>query len=158
MQCVCMCVSWVHTVTALSHNCLHCCIFYFFSLNDHLVIQLINRHFFLSFLLRSSLSSPALPSLSQARELFIPALSVALVGFSFHSTLSSVFAHKHDYHVDLSQVHSQHFDYISAGIEPSECRVLFSCKFHIMKHMGNTVYDALLHIMNILIVRYRHSG
>ncbi|XP_062419659.1 solute carrier family 26 member 6-like [Pungitius pungitius] len=51
----------------------------------------------------SGLSPPVLPSLSQARELFIPALSVALVGFSFLSALGSVFANKHGYHVDSSQ-------------------------------------------------------
>ncbi|KAE8293228.1 Solute carrier family 26 member 6 [Larimichthys crocea] len=51
----------------------------------------------------SGLSPPALPSLSQVRELFVPALSLALVGFSFHSALGSVFAHKHGYCVDLSQ-------------------------------------------------------
>ncbi|XP_034392683.1 solute carrier family 26 member 6 [Cyclopterus lumpus] len=51
----------------------------------------------------SGLSSPVLPSLSQARELFIPALSVALVGFSFLSAMGSVFAHKHGYHADSSQ-------------------------------------------------------
>ncbi|XP_054464391.1 solute carrier family 26 member 6 [Anoplopoma fimbria] len=51
----------------------------------------------------SGLSSPVIPSLSQTRELFIPALSVALVGFSFLSAMGSVFAHKHGYHVDSSQ-------------------------------------------------------
>ncbi|XP_061688974.1 prestin-like isoform X3 [Syngnathoides biaculeatus] len=51
----------------------------------------------------SGLSSPILPSLSLVRELFIPALSVALVGFSFLSTMGSVFAHKHGYHFDSSQ-------------------------------------------------------
>ncbi|KAM8862631.1 solute carrier family 26 member 6 isoform 2-T2 [Spinachia spinachia] len=51
----------------------------------------------------SGLSPPVLPSLSQARELFLPALSVALVGFSFLSALGSVFANKHGYHVDSSQ-------------------------------------------------------
>uniref|UniRef100_A0A8D3AF27 Solute carrier family 26 member 6 n=1 Tax=Scophthalmus maximus TaxID=52904 RepID=A0A8D3AF27_SCOMX len=51
----------------------------------------------------SGLSPPALPSLSQARELFLPALSVALVGFSFLSAMGSVFAHKHGYSVDPSQ-------------------------------------------------------
>ncbi|XP_076597642.1 solute carrier family 26 member 6 [Chaetodon auriga] len=51
----------------------------------------------------SGLSSPVLPSLSQATELLIPALSLALVGFSFHSALGSVFAHKHSYSVDSSQ-------------------------------------------------------
>ncbi|XP_068453306.1 solute carrier family 26 member 6 [Clinocottus analis] len=51
----------------------------------------------------SGMSAPVLPSLSQARELFIPALSVALVGFSFLSAMGSVFAHKHGYHVDSSQ-------------------------------------------------------
>ncbi|XP_073325631.1 solute carrier family 26 member 6-like [Pagrus major] len=51
----------------------------------------------------SGMSSPVLPSLSQASELFIPALSVALVGFSFHSALGSVFADKHGYRVDLRQ-------------------------------------------------------
>ncbi|XP_051280438.1 prestin-like isoform X2 [Dicentrarchus labrax] len=51
----------------------------------------------------SGLSSPVLPSLSQARQLFIPALSVALVGFSFLSAMGSMFAHKHGYRVDPSQ-------------------------------------------------------
>ncbi|XP_067447768.1 solute carrier family 26 member 6-like [Thunnus thynnus] len=51
----------------------------------------------------SGLSSPVLPSLSQARELFIPALSTALVGFSFLSAMGSVFAHKHGYRVNSSQ-------------------------------------------------------
>ncbi|XP_071331325.1 solute carrier family 26 member 6 isoform X2 [Trachinotus anak] len=51
----------------------------------------------------SGLSPPVLPSLSQARELFFPALSVALVGFSFLSAMGSVFAHKHGYRVDPSQ-------------------------------------------------------
>ncbi|XP_041802712.1 solute carrier family 26 member 6 [Chelmon rostratus] len=51
----------------------------------------------------SGLSSPVLPPLSQATDLFIPALSLALVGFSFHSALGSVFAHKHGYRVDSSQ-------------------------------------------------------
>ncbi|XP_056130306.1 solute carrier family 26 member 6 [Lampris incognitus] len=51
----------------------------------------------------SGLSPPVLPSLSQARELFMPALSVALVGFSFLSTMGKVFAHKHYYCVDPSQ-------------------------------------------------------
>lgn len=51
----------------------------------------------------SGLLSPVLPSLSHVKELFIPALSVALVGFSFHSTVGSMLAHKHNYHMDLSQ-------------------------------------------------------
>ncbi|XP_041654926.1 solute carrier family 26 member 6 isoform X2 [Cheilinus undulatus] len=51
----------------------------------------------------SGLTPPVLPSLSQVRELFIPALCVALVGFSFLSTMGSVFACKHDYRVDPSQ-------------------------------------------------------
>ncbi|XP_023275760.1 solute carrier family 26 member 6-like [Seriola lalandi dorsalis] len=51
----------------------------------------------------SGLSPPVLPSLSQARELFLPALSVALVGFSFLSAMGSVFAHKHGYQVDPGQ-------------------------------------------------------
>ncbi|XP_041858950.1 solute carrier family 26 member 6 [Melanotaenia boesemani] len=51
----------------------------------------------------SGLSPPVLPSLSQFRELFIPALSVALVGFSFLTAMGSVFAHKHGYQVDTSQ-------------------------------------------------------
>ncbi|XP_061636569.1 prestin-like isoform X4 [Phyllopteryx taeniolatus] len=51
----------------------------------------------------SGLSSPIVPSLSLVRELFIPALSVALVGFSFLSAMGSVFAHKHGYHFDSSQ-------------------------------------------------------
>ncbi|XP_077370958.1 prestin isoform X2 [Festucalex cinctus] len=51
----------------------------------------------------SGLSAPVLPSLSMVRELFIPALSVALVGFSFLTAMGSVFAHKHGYHFDSSQ-------------------------------------------------------
>ncbi|KAG7226965.1 hypothetical protein INR49_022279 [Caranx melampygus] len=51
----------------------------------------------------SGLSPPVLPSLSQVRQLFLPSLSVALVGFSFLSALGSVFANKHGYHVDPSQ-------------------------------------------------------
>ncbi|XP_034001034.1 prestin-like [Trematomus bernacchii] len=51
----------------------------------------------------SGLSAPVLPSLSQARELFVPALSVALVSFSYLSALGSVFANKHGYHMDSSQ-------------------------------------------------------
>ncbi|XP_068997691.1 solute carrier family 26 member 6 [Embiotoca jacksoni] len=51
----------------------------------------------------SGLSPPSLPSLSQARELFIPALSAAMVGFSFLSAMGSVFAHRHGYKVDPSQ-------------------------------------------------------
>ncbi|XP_061829038.1 prestin-like [Nerophis lumbriciformis] len=51
----------------------------------------------------SGLSAPILPSLSKASELFIPALSVAVVGFSFHTALGSVFARKHGYHFDSSQ-------------------------------------------------------
>ncbi|XP_059190072.1 prestin-like [Centropristis striata] len=51
----------------------------------------------------SGLSSPVLPSLSQARELFIPALSTALVSFSFLTAIGSVFANKHGYHVDSNQ-------------------------------------------------------
>lgn len=63
----------------------------------------------LLFLLSPSLSPPVLPSLSQATQLFVPALSVALVGFSFLSALGSVFANKHGYHVDSSQVRSWRF-------------------------------------------------
>ncbi|KAK0130853.1 Prestin [Merluccius polli] len=51
----------------------------------------------------SGLSPPVLPSFSRARELFIPALAVALVGFSILSAMGSAFAHKHLYHVDPSQ-------------------------------------------------------
>ncbi|XP_029993862.1 solute carrier family 26 member 6 [Sphaeramia orbicularis] len=51
----------------------------------------------------SGLSSPVLPSLSRITELSVPALSVALVGFSFLSAMGSVFAHKHGYRVDSSQ-------------------------------------------------------
>lgn len=58
----------------------------------------------LFFPFRSSLAPPALPSVSRSIELFLPALSVALVSFSFHSSLSSMFASKHDYHVDMHQV------------------------------------------------------
>ncbi|KAL3974203.1 transcription factor SOX1/3/14/21 (SOX group B) [Sarotherodon galilaeus] len=51
----------------------------------------------------SGLSPPALPSLSESRELFIPALSLALIGFSFLSAMGSMFANKHGYSVDPSQ-------------------------------------------------------
>ncbi|KAM3617418.1 uncharacterized protein V6R79_005903 [Siganus canaliculatus] len=51
----------------------------------------------------SGLCPPSLPPLSQVRELIVPALAVAVVGFSFHSALSSLFARKHNYHVDLGQ-------------------------------------------------------
>ncbi|KAM6977740.1 solute carrier family 26 member 6 [Aplochiton taeniatus] len=51
----------------------------------------------------TGLSSPVLPSLSQAKDLFLPALSLALVSFSFLSTMGTVFAHKHGYTVDSSQ-------------------------------------------------------
>ncbi|XP_028308171.1 solute carrier family 26 member 6 isoform X1 [Gouania willdenowi] len=51
----------------------------------------------------SGLFLPVLPSLSQSTELFIPALSTALIGFSVVSALGSVFAHKHGYQVDSSQ-------------------------------------------------------
>ncbi|XP_028308174.1 solute carrier family 26 member 6 isoform X4 [Gouania willdenowi] len=52
----------------------------------------------------SGLFLPVLPSLSQSTELFIPALSTALIGFSVVSALGSVFAHKHGYQVDSSQM------------------------------------------------------
>nr|XP_024655282.1 prestin-like isoform X4 [Maylandia zebra] len=66
----------------------------------------------------SGLSPPALPSLSQSRELFIPALSLALIGFSFLSAMGSMFANKHGYCVDPSQdsgrlVHSSVFPSVS---------------------------------------------
>ncbi|XP_053705531.1 solute carrier family 26 member 6 isoform X1 [Synchiropus splendidus] len=51
----------------------------------------------------SGLLPPVLPSLSQAKELFLPALSVALVGFSFLSAIGSVFAHKHGDQFNSSQ-------------------------------------------------------
>lgn len=51
----------------------------------------------------SGLSPPILPSLSHFSELFIPALSTALVGFSFLSAMGSMFADKHGYRVDPSQ-------------------------------------------------------
>ncbi|GLD45807.1 solute carrier family 26 member 6-like isoform X1 [Lates japonicus] len=44
----------------------------------------------------SGLSPPVLP-LSQARELFLPALSVALLASVSSSAMGSVFAHKHGY-------------------------------------------------------------
>lgn len=69
--------------------------------------------FLLSFLF-CSLSPPIVPSLSMARELFVPALSVALVGFSFLSAMGSVFAHKHGYQFDSSQV--QYFEHSSSKI------------------------------------------
>uniref|UniRef100_A0A3B4ZAA9 Solute carrier family 26 member 6 n=1 Tax=Stegastes partitus TaxID=144197 RepID=A0A3B4ZAA9_9TELE len=49
------------------------------------------------------LSPPVLPSLCQARELFIPALSTALVGLSFLSSVGSMFANKHGYRIDPNQ-------------------------------------------------------
>ncbi|XP_039460301.1 prestin-like isoform X7 [Oreochromis aureus] len=66
----------------------------------------------------SGLSPPALPSLSQSRELFIPALSLALIGFSFLSAMGSMFANKHGYRVDPSQdsgrlMHSSVFPSVS---------------------------------------------
>ncbi|XP_022059025.1 prestin isoform X5 [Acanthochromis polyacanthus] len=51
----------------------------------------------------SGLSPPVLPSISQTRELFIPVLSTALVGFSFLSAMGSVFANKHGYRFDPNQ-------------------------------------------------------
>ncbi|XP_077457680.1 prestin isoform X3 [Stigmatopora argus] len=51
----------------------------------------------------SGLSPPIIPSLSRVRELFVPAFSVALVGFSFHTAMGSMFAHRHGYHFDSSQ-------------------------------------------------------
>ncbi|KAF7652049.1 hypothetical protein LDENG_00102270 [Lucifuga dentata] len=54
-------------------------------------------------LIPSGLSSPVLPHLSQVRELFIPALSAALVCFSFQSAIGKAFAHKHGYHFDPNQ-------------------------------------------------------
>ncbi|XP_061121606.1 solute carrier family 26 member 6-like [Syngnathus typhle] len=51
----------------------------------------------------SGLSPPIIPSLTMARELFIPAFSIALVGFSFLSAMGSTFALKHGYHFDSSQ-------------------------------------------------------
>ncbi|XP_008282953.1 solute carrier family 26 member 6 [Stegastes partitus] len=51
----------------------------------------------------SGLSPPVLPSLCQARELFIPALSTALVGLSFLSSVGSMFANKHGYRIDPNQ-------------------------------------------------------
>ncbi|XP_072306321.1 prestin-like [Eucyclogobius newberryi] len=51
----------------------------------------------------SGLSPPSLPSLSPLSSLFLPALSNALVGFSFLSALGSMFAQKHGYKVDHNQ-------------------------------------------------------
>ncbi|XP_077580458.1 prestin isoform X1 [Stigmatopora nigra] len=51
----------------------------------------------------SGLSPPIIPSFSRVRELFIPAFSVALVGFSFHTAMGSMFAQRHGYHFDSSQ-------------------------------------------------------
>ncbi|KAG7519708.1 solute carrier family 26 member 6-like [Solea senegalensis] len=51
----------------------------------------------------TGLSPPVLPSLSQSRELFFPAFSMALVSFCFLSAIGSVFAQKHGYKVDPSQ-------------------------------------------------------
>ncbi|KAI4823524.1 hypothetical protein KUCAC02_012107 [Chaenocephalus aceratus] len=67
----------------------------------------------------SGLSAPVLPSLSQARELFVPALSVALVSFSYLSALGSVFANKHGYHMDSSQ------DLLALGL--CNTRAMFQC-------------------------------
>ncbi|XP_023847616.1 solute carrier family 26 member 6 [Salvelinus sp. IW2-2015] len=51
----------------------------------------------------TGLSPPALPSLAQAKELFGPALSLAVVGFGFTSSMGRMFAHKHDYAIDSNQ-------------------------------------------------------
>ncbi|KAK7884614.1 hypothetical protein WMY93_027737 [Mugilogobius chulae] len=51
----------------------------------------------------SGLSAPSLPSLSRLSSLFLPALSAALVGFSFLSAMGAVFAQKHGYKVDHNQ-------------------------------------------------------
>uniref|UniRef100_A0A4W5PND3 Solute carrier family 26 member 6 n=1 Tax=Hucho hucho TaxID=62062 RepID=A0A4W5PND3_9TELE len=51
----------------------------------------------------TGLSPPALPSLAQAKELFGPALSLAVVGFGFTSSMGRMFAHKHGYAMDSSQ-------------------------------------------------------
>ncbi|KAM7412294.1 hypothetical protein PAMA_021987 [Pampus argenteus] len=84
----------------------------------------------------SGLSSPVFPSLSQARELFIPALSAALVGFSFLSAIGSVFAHKHGYHVDSSQ------DLLALGL----CNTiggLFQCFTVSCSFSRSTVQDSI---------------
>ncbi|KAK6307837.1 hypothetical protein J4Q44_G00211080 [Coregonus suidteri] len=51
----------------------------------------------------TGLSSPALPSLAQVKELFGPALSLAVVGFGFTSSMGRIFAHKHGYAMDSNQ-------------------------------------------------------
>lgn len=51
----------------------------------------------------TGLSPPTLPSLSSLPELFLPALSAALVGFSFLSAVGSMFAQKYEYKVDHNQ-------------------------------------------------------
>lgn len=51
----------------------------------------------------TGLSPPTLPSLSSLPELFLPALSSALVGFSFLSAVESMFAQKYGYKVDHNQ-------------------------------------------------------
>nr|XP_046199368.1 solute carrier family 26 member 6 isoform X6 [Oncorhynchus gorbuscha] len=51
----------------------------------------------------TGLSPPALPSLAQAKQLFGPALSLAVVGFGFTSSMGRMFAHRHDYTIDSNQ-------------------------------------------------------
>ncbi|XP_036843891.1 solute carrier family 26 member 6 isoform X3 [Oncorhynchus mykiss] len=51
----------------------------------------------------TGLSPPALPSLAQAKQLFGPALSLAVVGFGFTSSMGRMFAHRHDYAIDSNQ-------------------------------------------------------
>ncbi|KAJ0036510.1 hypothetical protein NQD34_005187, partial [Periophthalmus magnuspinnatus] len=51
----------------------------------------------------SGLSLPSLPCLSSLSSLLLPALSAALVGFSFLSALGTVFAQKHGYKVNHNQ-------------------------------------------------------
>lgn len=51
----------------------------------------------------SGLTPPSLPSLSSLSELFLPALSAAMVGFSFLSAIGTMFSEKHGYKLDHDQ-------------------------------------------------------
>uniref|UniRef100_UPI0037E9B2E4 solute carrier family 26 member 6 n=1 Tax=Semicossyphus pulcher TaxID=241346 RepID=UPI0037E9B2E4 len=84
----------------------------------------------------SGLSSPVIPSLSQARELFIPALCVALVGFSFLSAMGSVFARKHGCHVDPSQ------DLLALGL-CNTIGAMFQCFAVSCSFSRSTVQDSI---------------
>lgn len=110
-------LSFSYVILKRNSASLNCCVFNLFSLNDCLVIHLINLSSpstltLLLLLVFSSLSPPVLPCLSRTRELFVPALSVALVGFSLHLTVCSIFAHRHGYRVDTHQVPSRHLKHL----------------------------------------------